>query len=454
MIVKNEERNLADCLRCIADLVDEMVIVDTGSTDSSREIAVGLGARVFDFPWVESFAAARNESLRHARGRWIFWLDADDRIDEENRVRLRELFAGLQEGDKNGYLMHCLIVPASGAEQPRIVDHTRLFPNHPQVRFKYRVHEQILPAVRAQGGTVAKVDIIIRHLGYQDDGLRAGKLQRNLRLLQLDDRDQPNDAFIQYNLGRIHERLGKIAEAVPYWRCCLALCPPTETYVPKLYALLAQGYRQLGQRYPMLTMVLGGLAHFPDQPELLYLAGVLLHEARDLSAAEVYFKRLLAAPRGKYFALGDDVGLTTSMAKHLLAKLYRDMKRPQEAEMLWRESVAENPTYAQAWLGVGQVLLDQARFDELDQVVSRLEGAGHGGVEAVALRGLKLIAQSDIAGARRLSERACMQFPTAIEPRLLLSRILLSQRDMQAAETVLREILKIDPSNGEAIQIL
>jgi glycosyltransferase involved in cell wall biosynthesis len=88
MIVKNEEADLPLCLDC-ADLVNEIVIVDTGSIDRTREIAARYGARVRDFPWVDDFAAARNESIRHASGHWIFWLDADDRIDELNRARLR-----------------------------------------------------------------------------------------------------------------------------------------------------------------------------------------------------------------------------------------------------------------------------------------------------------------------------------------------------------------------------
>jgi tetratricopeptide (TPR) repeat protein len=82
MIVKDEEANLPACLESVAGLVQEIVIVDTGSRDGTRQVADRFGARVFDFPWVDSFAAARNESLRHATGDWILWLDADDRLDE------------------------------------------------------------------------------------------------------------------------------------------------------------------------------------------------------------------------------------------------------------------------------------------------------------------------------------------------------------------------------------
>src|SRR5258708_28709972 len=95
MMVRNKKRTLPACLASIADVVDEIIVVDTGSTDATKSVAFRHGAKVFDFPWIDHFAAARNESLRHATGPWVFWLDADDRVDEQNRETLRQLFDGL-----------------------------------------------------------------------------------------------------------------------------------------------------------------------------------------------------------------------------------------------------------------------------------------------------------------------------------------------------------------------
>src|SRR5262249_28032262 len=163
------------------DLLDEVVVVDTGSTDRTKEVATRLGAKVFDFPWVDSFAAARNESLRHATGEWIFWLDADDRLDEENRQKLQALLANLGE-ENAAWVMKCLCLPEAATGMATVVDHVRLFRNHPQVRWQYRVHEQILPAVRRSGGEVRWSDVVIHHVGYQDPATRRRKLDRDLRL--------------------------------------------------------------------------------------------------------------------------------------------------------------------------------------------------------------------------------------------------------------------------------
>ena len=96
LIARDEEAHLPACLASAAGLFDETVVVDTGSADRTRAGAAA-GARVCDFPWADDFAAARNESLRHATGAWASWLDADERLDEDNRGKLRALLAGLTD---------------------------------------------------------------------------------------------------------------------------------------------------------------------------------------------------------------------------------------------------------------------------------------------------------------------------------------------------------------------
>jgi glycosyltransferase involved in cell wall biosynthesis len=93
LIVRNEEATLGRCLDSVRGLADEIVVVDTGSTDGTREIAASYGARLVDFAWCDDFAAARNESLRQATGRWVLWLDADEYFDDRNRAKVKALLS-------------------------------------------------------------------------------------------------------------------------------------------------------------------------------------------------------------------------------------------------------------------------------------------------------------------------------------------------------------------------
>jgi glycosyltransferase involved in cell wall biosynthesis len=111
-----------------------------------------MGGRLFHFSWCDDFSAARNESLRHARGDWIFWMDSDDTIPPECGRGLRDLVAREVEPSLLGYVIqvHC---PAGGEEGDgssgmTVVDHVKLFRNRPDLRFDGRIHEQILGAIR------------------------------------------------------------------------------------------------------------------------------------------------------------------------------------------------------------------------------------------------------------------------------------------------------------------
>jgi glycosyltransferase involved in cell wall biosynthesis len=204
MIVRNEEAHLPACLESCADLFDELVVVDTGSTDRTKEIAAGFGARVFDFAWCDDFSAARNESLRHATGEWVFWMDADDRIDSANRHRLRWLLSQLDAAEGLRFLAN---VNVDGVQ---IVPSPRLTPRVPGLRWTGRIHEQL---VTDEPLTWADAGLVIEHIGYRDPALMAPKLVRNLRLLELSLADNPHDCRITFLLGHAYFDSGRLREA-------------------------------------------------------------------------------------------------------------------------------------------------------------------------------------------------------------------------------------------------
>jgi tetratricopeptide (TPR) repeat protein len=449
MIVKNEEANLPVCLGSVADLMDEVIVVDTGSADRTREVAARFGARVHEFPWCDDFGAARNEGLRHATGDWVLWLDADDCLDEDNRQRLRAVFTRLG-GEMDAYAMkvRSALDPAQSAA--KLLDQVRLFPRHPEVRWRYRVHEQIMPAVNLRGGSVRWTDVIIDHRGYQDAALRRRKLERNLRLLHLDEKDHPEDAYVLFNLGWSYQDLGRHAEALPLLRRSLERAKPQASIVRKLYVLLTEGQRALGRRDEALAVCRAGRERFADDAELLYLEAGLRHDGGDVRGTEECLLRLLAMPAGTYFA-SLDVGLRGYKTRHQLAGLYQQQGRTVEAEAQWRAVLAERPDFVPAWLGLGELYLAAGRWADLDQVAHGLEAQTVAALDGAILRARAHLLRREFAEARRLVEQILAQAPQGLGPRVLLSHVLLQEgRDWAAVEQALQAVLALDPNNAEA----
>ena len=252
IIVRDEEKNLSRCLESVRGIFDEIVVVDTGSVDRTPEIAREYGARVFDFVWVDDFAAARNAALARARGDYAFWLDADDVIEPPEREKLVALAGRAsrppEEDASAAYVVKCACDPGEdGSGGETVVDHIRLFPVRETIRWTYRVHEQILPALRRANVPVRWTDLTVRHTGYSDRALRARKLVRDARILRDELDERPDDPFVLFNLGAIAVERQEWREALALLRRSLAGSAPTDSITRKLYALIARAHQMLGE---------------------------------------------------------------------------------------------------------------------------------------------------------------------------------------------------------------
>jgi glycosyltransferase involved in cell wall biosynthesis/predicted Zn-dependent protease len=454
MIVKNEERNLPDCLGPVRGLFDEVVVVDTGSIDWTREVARRLGARVSVFPWCDSFAAARNAALDRATGDWAFWLDADDRVDDANRAKLAALFGSL--GHENAaYVVKCVCVPDGPGRAETAVDHVRLFRRDPAHRWDYRVHEQILPALRKTRTDVRWSGVAVHHVGYVDAALRRRKLDRDLRLLRLEEQDKPGDPFVLFNLGSVYHELGDWAAAAAALSESLRRSHPQDSIVRKLYALLAQCHRRAGDLGKALSACREGREHYPEDAELLFVEGNLLNEAGDRAGAEELFVRLIRSREADHFA-SVDTGLRGHKARHNLAVIYRDAGRSAEAEAQWRAALVDEPGFVPAHLGLGELALRSRDWVGVERVAADLRGLGPpGAAEAEILLGRGEIDRQEFAAARVRLEAAVDRFPESLPLRVMLTHALLKGgSDPVAAEESLREVLARDPHHAQARQNL
>ena len=182
MIVKNEAHQLGELLDQVKDAVDEIIIVDTGSEDNTVEIAKNYTPLVFSFPWQDDFSAARNFALDHAHGDYFLWLDADDRLPKES-VKKLELLKKYFDGET--FFLFILEDFKKEEVHSRFYQ-VRCAPLRKNIRFRYRIHEELLSSLTEAGYKGATTDIVIRHHGYDDPDILRLKMERNLRLLLKD----------------------------------------------------------------------------------------------------------------------------------------------------------------------------------------------------------------------------------------------------------------------------
>jgi glycosyltransferase involved in cell wall biosynthesis len=220
MIARNEEENIKNSLECARKFADEIIVVDTGSEDATPEIARSMGAKVYFFPWCDDFSAARNESLKYATCDWILWLDADDIIDDVNIERIKELKKILPPEKNEAYLFLIESKIADGGEDPWYWYQLRMFPNHKDIKFEGRIHEQVVFSLLRLGIKEKVANIKIVHTGYTDKGKIVEKIQRNLRLLEEEEKKENSFwvkrylAFTYAKLGRIDDAIKKVDEAL------------------------------------------------------------------------------------------------------------------------------------------------------------------------------------------------------------------------------------------------
>lgn len=219
MIVKNEESNLPGLLESIASLGAELIVVDTGSTDSTVAIAEKAGAKVVHWAWRGDFAAARNVSLDHATRPWIFWMDADDRLPAASVAPLQELVERKPAQAFTFLVKNTTNNGVTGAEFSQL----RMFPNHPRLRFTGAVHEQVYPALIALGIPFDYLPIVVHHTGYTDQETIRNKQQRNREILQEAVRRSDAGAIQWFQLGSASSDLDDYQEADGCFRKALDL---------------------------------------------------------------------------------------------------------------------------------------------------------------------------------------------------------------------------------------
>ncbi len=342
MIVKNEERVLSDCLRSSTPFFKEVFVLDTGSTDRTKEIAQSFGAHVSDFVWCEDFSAARTASMKQATGDWIMWLDADDTLPLQSGEVILEAVLGASP-EVLGF-----VVPVQFVEHDGIgtsVDHVKVFRNLPGLEWEGRIHEQILPSLRRRSvelglphQNIVRLPARVLHTGYDTspEG-QARKRDRDDTLLKLDLHDRPDHPFVLFNLGMTEHFHGNHEAAVSWLTRCIEVSPIQESHVRKAYALLIGSLVRLGLSEQARQAIEEALAHFDSDPELHFLCGQFLASQGDDAGAVAQYDRAIESDASGHFS-SFDPSIQGFKALHNKALSLQRLGNEEEASEAWKRA--------------------------------------------------------------------------------------------------------------------
>ncbi len=477
MIVKNEEANLRACVESMGDLASEIIIVDTGSTDRTVEIAEELAARIRHFPWRGDFAAARNESIRDATGDWLFWIDADDRLTPNAVAQLKRAAAS---GAADAYV--CLVSSRVPGGWDDVAEHIRLFKNHPEVRFSSAVHETVFPQLVRLGTSIAYTDITVIHTGYTSQEAKREKAARNLAILDRELALDPGNADLLFYRGQARGLTGDSEGLVADMATYLEMTTATEQFNFMRFWAYASVVGAKGPASTTETLerwLLDALKEFPSHPSFLYRLGILhmghgkteqaLPELEASHASNRDGVRGLRPPQAEveirlaqchrtlkqnsqaleWASRVWNYGEGPTEAGAMLVYLHMDEERMEDAEAAMQRLMASSDEPL-VWLTLADLRHHQQRTQEAEEALR--QARAHGLPESQANELLARIRASRVLAGTR-TQTATTDRQTAIQLRGLT---LLSQgRDQEAADCFARAIneMPTDPDNYKYLAV-
>ena len=277
MITKNEEKYLEQCLNSVKDFVDEIIVVDTGSTDRTKEIAKKFNAKIYDFKWVDDFSAARNESLKHATKDWILVLDADEIIDKEDLDKIKNIvqnegnFVGFkleQRSYINNYFEGALENKSDFGlikQYPFYISNflVRMLKNNLSIKFKHRVHELAEDYMEKHDLKYKKTDIILHHFGsLKGEETVKEKAEQYSKIILKQLEENPESARYNYQAGRMYVGNGDLSKALEHFKKA-AKAEPSYKLV---FSEIAKIYLQMNDKNRAIEYFKKSIKHNPKNP--------------------------------------------------------------------------------------------------------------------------------------------------------------------------------------------
>lgn len=329
MIVKNEEKNLKSCLSKVAPFVDEIIIVDTGSTDDTKIIAAEFTDKIYDFQWCNDFSKARNYSITKASNEWILVLDADEFIGDFFRYSIDSFMNNSSNEKKVGRIKRINIMEDSFECKKYTEWVNRLF-NKRHFYYEGIIHEQVTPK-NGQNYETESLDITADHIGYTKEVLnRTNKIKRNIDMLKSAVSLNSKDPYLYYQLGKSYYMLKDCKTAVLYFEKALNF--DIDYYLEYVSDLVeTYGYSLVNSGRYSDALILEDVAEvYINNPDFHFLMGLVYMNNAMFEKSVESFLQCTRFPYGKV------EGVTSFSAYYNIGIIYDVLGFKEEALQYYR----------------------------------------------------------------------------------------------------------------------
>jgi len=297
IIAKNEESRIEQCLASVKPCGFEIVVVDTGSTDRTKEIAARYADKVLDFQWCDDFSAARNFSLQEASNNWIFMIDCDETVKEIDVEELNYFRKHLSESV--GSVSRENLVTQNGVLTLNNTDYTERFFNKKLYRYTGIIHEQLTP-VRGHEIPALLLHTTLLHTGYDmTPKEQEAKYKRNFTLLEKQAAADPDNPYLYYQLGKTCEILADYGRACTYYDKGLSFdLDPELAYVQAMVVSYGNALLHTGQAETALGFE-GIYDEFSSVTDFVYLMGNIYKDNAMYEQALAQYQKAMQMPPGR-----------------------------------------------------------------------------------------------------------------------------------------------------------
>lgn len=270
IMTKNEENNIKRCIDSFKNIVHEIIVVDTGSTDKTVEIAKSCGAKVYHYEWNNDFASARNVALEHATGDWIIYMDADEYFYGDTGNNIPNLLNQVIDPHINSLICKLVNIDNSDFKEKSSAHVIRIFRNSPKIRFNYKIHEIVLNDGKLMMSVIISPDsLLIYHTGYSSE-IITEKLKRNLNILIYEEKRSESRPVNYFYLGDCYFGLKEYKKAINYMREYIQTGHTNIGSNMKPYSIIIESMVKLGYKYEEIMKEIDiAIKKFPNHP-LLY----------------------------------------------------------------------------------------------------------------------------------------------------------------------------------------